>query len=163
MRIVEIVKNLFNKDLENYFKSLPTVSIEDLITVGDYIRIRKFFYDKYGIVIDHYIKDLRFTEHGIYDTAIPYGGMYIPKFKQLTLAKPCFLAYGDVRVSYLVHELTHVLQYKRTGVKDKYLWSKAVINNIVLMITGFAGLYLKDALENEARANQEEYLKMIEE
>lgn len=162
-KIKMFFKNLFSKDLENYFKNLPTVELEDLISIEDFYKVSKFFYRTYGISISNYIRDLRFTEHGIYDTAIPYGGMYIPKFKQLTLAKPCFLSYGDVRVSYLVHELTHVLQYKRTGIKDRYLWNKTIISNILLMLTGFTGLYLKDVLEEEARANQEKYLEFIQE
>lgn len=156
-----------SENMKKYFKNLPTVQIDELLEEDQIRRIDKFFLSNYNVSLFDIIKGIRLTAHNVSDTAPQYGGLFLYKDNQISLANVGVFGFfqrvtRDDREAFLVHELTHVLQWRDGSFKNRMKRLFTSFANIMLCL-GCAKYYMKDALENEARANQEKYTSLLNE
>lgn len=157
----------FSESMKKYFKNLPTVQLNELLEEDQIRRIDKFFLLNYNTSLFDIVKGIRLTTHNAVDTAPQYGGLFLYKDNQISLANVGMFGFfqritRDDREAFLVHELTHVLQWRDRGLKNQMRKLFTSFANIMLCF-GCAKYYMKDTLENEARINQEEYMSLLNE
>lgn len=155
------------QNMKSYFKNLPTVQLNELLEEDQIRRIDKFFLLNYGTSLFDIVKGIRLTAHNVVDTAPQYGGLFLYKDNQISLANVGMFGFfqritRDDREAFLVHELTHVLQWRDTSISGRL---KALLTSFanIMLCFGCAKYYMKDALENEARTNQEKYMSLLNE
>lgn len=156
-----------SESITSYFKNLPTVQLNELLEEDQIRRIDKFFLLNYNTSLFDIIRGIRLTKHNVADTTPQYGGLFLYKYDQISLANVGVFGFfqritRDDREAFLVHELTHVLQWRDGSFKNRMKRLFTSFANIMLCL-GCAKYYMKDDLENEARSNQEKYTSLLNE
>lgn len=161
----EVIKG--KSPMQKYFESREEVQLNDLFEEDQIRRIEKFFFMKYNVSLFDLVKGLKLTRHIATDTVPAYGGMYLYNKNQVSIADTGYfgLFLGRInrtdREANFIHELTHVLQWRDKSFSAKVKKVKTAWANCQL-IFGFSNAYAVDELENEARENQAQYTKMVE-
>lgn len=167
-KIKNFIRSIFGKnELMEYFKNLPAVELNELLEEDQISRIDKFFKAQYNISLENLLNGIKLTRHEVAMTVPAYGGVFLYNLNQISLANVGI--YGlfqritrDERESFLVHELTHVIQWRDTSISGRLKALFTAFANIMLCF-GCTKYYTKDTLENEARTNQEKYMSLLNE